>query len=687
MTRIRTPQILQMEPAECGAVALAIILGHYRCYIPIEELRQRCNVSRDGTNALNLVRAAKSYGMDSSGVRRSTISGLANLTPPYILYVQGQHFVVGEGVDEQNVYVNDPAGGHRTLDHASFLAIYGGIAITCAPNEDFQAQGKPFRLGEFLRELIYGSEGALLYIFLASLFLLVPGFMLPALLQAFVDDVLGQGQSWLLSILLGLGLAFILRSGLLWLQQRMIVRLETRLALDSANRLIAHLLRLPNAFFLNRYNGDLVYRLQITDRLASLIAHDVIETLLNALLMIVYALLMLRYSVLLTLLGIGFVAVNFFVLRTIAQRRTEANARLTQQRTQLAGSILNGLRTLESFKAVGAENGLFMTWNRLNAASIMTEQALDRLTQGYFTLIPFLLAINTSLVLVIGAGLVMRGELTLGMLVAFQSLMYSFIQPVNQLASVGTRFQEVQSDVQRIDDILKYPPRPRESEDLTPPRNEIGQFRAMSITFGYNTFDTPLIEKLSLTAARGSITVIRGESGSGKSTLLRLIAGLNMPWEGEVYLNGLPLSAQRHMIGYADQNITLFSGTFRDNITLWSDYFPMAYVVRAARDACIHDMIMARGGYDAVIEENGRNLSGGQRQCLEIARALVSNPMLLLLDETTSALDLESEAQVLQNLRARGCICLIAAHRDSVMEIADTVIDLSPSVVPGHSAG
>lgn len=674
--RVKTPMLLQMEASECGAVALGIILHYHRCYIPIESLRQTCNVSRDGTNALNIVRAAQHYGLEASGLRRTTITGLANLTPPYILHVREQHFVVGEGVDERYVYVNDPTQGHRALDHESFQNWYQGVVITCTPSDTFTRQGKPFELVGFVREWVRGAEAALVYVLLASVFLLVPGLMLPVLLQIFVDEVLARGRDWLGVVVIGLAVALVLRVGLLWLQQRMLVRLETRLSLRAANRLFEHLLNLPMLFFLNRYSGDLVYRLSITDRISGLLTHSIIETLLSLGLMIFYALIMLRYSVLLTVIGIGFVLANFVVLQVIARRRTQMHDLLTQQRTQLTGAILNGLRGLETLKAANAEQVLFTRWNGLNAASLSTEQSLNRLTDGYFTLIPFLLAINTSLVLVIGAWLVMRGDLTLGMLVAFQSLMFSFIQPVSQLAAAGSRFQEFTSDTRRVDDVLKYPSWGGRDDNVTPLLDNIGTLRLANVTFGYNAFEPPLLDRVAFKAQRGTVIAVRGSSGSGKSTLMRVLAGLYDPWDGEVYLNGLPARTQRHSISYADQSIQLFAGSFRDNIALWDESIPLQQIMQAARDACIHNVIMARGGYDALIDENGRDLSGGQRQCLEIARALVRDPLLLLLDETTNALDLQTEQTILNNLRRRDCICVLVAHRQSVLSLADHVITL-----------
>ena len=678
MKHIRTPLLLQMEAVECGAAALGIVLRHYGCYTPLTELRQVCNVSRDGTNALNLIRAAEFYGLKAAGLRRSTLTGLAKIPTPNIIYVHRSHFAVLEHLDDTYAYVNDPAHGHRQMTREEFQTWYAGVVITCEPGENFRKRGAPFRLGSVLRSWLKGSEAAVLYILVASIFLLVPGFMLPALLRTFVDDVLVAGRDWFLGVAIGLAAAMVLRLGLLWLQQKMLLRLETRLALRQTNAFFEHLLSLPLPFFLNRRSGDLAYRLQINERIAGTLSHDVADTILNIVLMIFYAGVMMQYSVPLTLIGILFVLLNLLILQRIARQRSDLNQRLQQERAQLTGTTLNGLRAVETMKAAGAEEILFTRWSALNAQAISTEQAMSRLTQGYFALLTFLLAVNTTLTLIIGAQFVMDGTMTLGLLVAFQSLMYSFIQPVNQLAGVGTQLQEIESDLNRVDDILKYPaPAPGLANTSTPLlQAKIGQVDIFDLTFGYNRFESPLIGGFTLQLAPGTICVVRGASGSGKSTLVRLLVGLFEPWRGEIFVNGIPAGMQRHKISFADQTITLFAGSFFDNLTLWKPDIPVSDIIRAAQDAHIHDLILQRGGYNSRIQENGQDLSGGQRQCLEIARALARNPSLLILDETTNALDPETEAVVFTNLRKRGCTCIIVAHRSSVIQYADEVITL-----------
>lgn len=680
MTRVKTPLLLQIEAVECGAAALGIVLRYHGCFESLEALRSACNVSRDGTNALNVVRAAQRYGLEAAGLRRSTLSGLRRLNAPFIVYLHGSHFAVYEGMDERFVYLNDPARGHRTLTLAEFEHLYAHIVITAVPGAHFQKRGDAFRLDRALWGWLGGARAALLYILLASVFLLVPAILLPALLRVFVDDVLGSGRGWLGALAIGYLLAFVLRAGLVWLQQAMMLRLETRLATRQAVSFFEHLLQLPLPFFHQRHLGDLIYRVDLHDRLAAFIARDGIDALLNTVLIGVFGLVMLTYSLPLTLVGMAFVVLNLALLRWIGQRRSELNERLLQARAAVVSAAVDGLRSLEGLKAAGSERLLFRRWAGLNAAAISTEQQLGGITARFGSVVPMLLAMNTALVLVLGAALVMQGAMTLGMLVAFQSLMASFTGPVAELAGIGVRMQELRGDLNRIDDIRQQPLAERAQASAV--ARTAGELAVRDLAFGYNRYEPPLIGPLSFTLTPGSLTVITGASGAGKSTLARLIAGLYEPWAGEVLLDGMPAASMRAHIGYADQSLTLFAGTFRDNLTLWDPFIGQAAIEAAARDACVHDLITARGGYDAPIGENGRDLSGGQRQCLEIARTLTRSPALVILDETTNALDPDTEAQILTHLRWRGCTCLVVAHRVNTARYADRVLHLplSPEV-------
>ncbi len=682
--RVHTPTVLQMEAVECGAAALSIVLQYYGKYVALEELRLACGVSRDGVNALNIVRAAERYGLEAKGVRRSTISGLHTLPKPALLFWKFSHFLVLEGFGKDRAYLNDPATGPRTVPLEEFNASFTGVVLTMEPGPDFEKTGRPFRLLEALRERLAGSRWGLVYVLLASLFLVIPGLLVPVFLRVFVDDILIGGRDFLLPLLIGMGLAAALNMGLTWLQQMYLLRLETKLALSGSSQFLWHVLHLPVEFFTQRYAGDIAFRVQVNDQVAYLLSGELATAAISVLLAVFYALLMFQYDVLLTLIGVAVVLLNMLALRTISRLRVDANRNMLQERGKLIGTSMDGLQSIETLKATGAESDFFARWAGFQAKVVNSEQRLGYLTQILFVVPPFLQMITTTLILVVGGFRVQEGLLSVGTLVAFQSLMLAFSQPVTQLVNLGSRLQEAAGDMNRLDDVLRYPV---DDYAIAPPMTTSaarleGQLEIRDLTFGYSRLGEPLIEGFNLTLMPGQRVALVGASGSGKSTVARLVAGLYQPWSGEVLFDGKPrnaiprdvLNASMSMV---DQHIALFSGTIRDNLTLWNPTIPKNWIVQAAKDAAIHDVITEHtGGYAFMVEAGGTNFSGGERQRLEIARALATNPTLVIFDEATSALDPLTEQIIDDNLRRRGCTCLIIAHRLSTIRDADEIIVL-----------
>ncbi len=683
--RVKTPTVLQMEAVECGAASLSIVLQHYGKYVALEELRLACGVSRDGSNALNLVKAARGYGLEAKGVRRSSIEGLLNLPLPLIVFWKFTHFLVVEGFGKDCIYVNDPATGPRTISLQEFDEFFTGIALVMEKGPDFQPGGQPFRLSQALRQRLLGSEFGLVYVLLASLFLVIPGLIVPVFLRVFVDDLLIGTQTWIAPLLVGMGLAVAVSMSLTWLQQMYLLRLETKLSLTGSSRFFWHILHLPVEFFTQRYAGDIAFRVQVNDRVAQLLSGELATAAINLILAIFYALLMLQYDVPLTLVGIVIVSLNILALRTISRRRVDANRNLLQERGKLIGASMDGLETIETLKATGAESDFFARWAGFQAKVVNGEQHLDTLTQMLAVVPPFLQSINIALILVIGGLRVQNGQITIGTLVAFQSLMLSFMQPVTQLINLGNRLQEAEGDMNRLDDVLRYPV---DATLNTPPGDPAtvarleGHLELRNLTFGYSRLGEPLIENFNLTLRPGQRVALVGASGSGKSTVSRLVAGVYKPWSGEILFDGqprdvIPREVMTASVSLVDQTVALFRATIRDNLTLWNPTIPKTWIVQAAKDAQIHDVVTEHsGGYDFLVETGGRNFSGGERQRLEIARALTTNPTLLILDEATSSLDPVTEKLIDDNLRRRGCTCLIVAHRLSTIRDCDEIIVL-----------
>ena len=683
----RTPTILQMEAVECGAAALAIVLAHFGRWVPLEELRIACGVSRDGSKASNVVKAARRYGLVAKGFKKEPAS-LRTLPPPMILHWNFNHFLVLEGFRKGEVHLNDPAAGPRRVTEEELDQAFTGVVLTFEPGPEFQTGGEPPQLVRALKRRLIGATAALAFVVLAGLALVIPGLVVPVFSKVFLDSVLLESRrEWLPPLLLGMGLAALLTGLLTWLQQSYLLRLESKMAVAGSSRFLRHVLRLPMEFFSQRFAGDISSRVGINDRVAQLLSRDLATNFLGAVMIVFFALLMVQYDLLLTLVGVVVVSLNVAALRWVSRKRVDGNRRLLQDRSKLYGTAIGGLQTIETLKASGGESDLYARWSGYQAKVVNARQDLERYTQMLDAVPPLLAAVNTALILGIGGLRVMDGVISLGALVAFQALMLSFMAPVNRLVSLGGRLQMVEGDMNRLDDVLRYPPEPGSEGEPEPPPPDFpvklaGRLELRNVTFGYNRLDAPLIEGFNLKLPPGARVALVGGSGSGKSTLAKLVTGLYKPWDGEILFDGLdrveiPRSVLTNSLAVVDQSVFLFEGTVRDNLTLWDATVPLPEVVAAAKDACIHDDIAARpGGYDSQIDEGGANWSGGQRQRLEIARALVQRPTLLVLDEATSALDPTTEKLIDESLRRRGCTCLIIAHRLSTIRDADEIIVL-----------
>jgi len=690
--RVRTPTVLQMEAVECGAAALGIVLGYHGRFVPLEELRVACGVSRDGTKASNMLKVAREYGLTAKGFKKEP-AGLRSLPLPLVVFWNFNHFLVVEGFKKKRVYLNDPAGGPRTVSAEEFDEAFTGVALAFTPNADFKKGGQKRSMLRGMRARMSGSELALVYVVLASLALVIPGLVIPIFTKVFVDEVLVKGlRDWLAPLLIGMAITAVLRAALTWLREHFLLRLETKLALRMSGQFFWHVLRLPMEFFSQRYGGEIGSRVAINDRVAQLLSGELATTLLNFVTIVFFAVLMFYYDVTLTIVGIVMALLNVGALRFVARKRVDGNQRLLQEQGKLVGTSMVGLQLIETLKATGSESDFFSRWSGQHAKVVNAQQDLSVYTQFLLAVPPLLTALNTVAILSIGALRVMDGHLTMGMLIAFQSLMSSFISPVEQLVGMGSTLQEIQGDLGRLDDVLRYKADSSSIGDTSGDGDEDGSklqghMRFVEITFGYNRQAPPLLDRFSLDLPPGSRVALVGATGSGKSTVAKIGADLFRTWDGRVLLDGKPrtevsLPRITSSLAMVDQEIFLFEGTIRDNLTLWDQTVPETAIVQAAKDARIHDDIAARpGGYDGHVEEGGRNFSGGQRQRLEIARSLVGNPSILIMDEATSALDPVTEQIIDTNLRRRGCTCLIVAHRLSTIRDCDEIIVLDQGKV------
>lgn len=686
--RIRTPTFLQMEAVECGAASLGIVLAHFGRWVPLEQLRVDCGVSRDGSNAANVLVAARGYGLDAQGYKVE-LEGFNRVTPPAIAFWQFNHFLVVEGFGPGKVYLNDPGYGRRTVTAEEFDKGFSGVLLTFKPGPDFKKGGRKPSIVSALAARLTGVRLAVSFCILAGLGLVIPGLAIPTFAKIFVDEILIGGSSrWLGPLMLGMGIAAVLRASLTALQQHFLMRSATKLAITSTGRFLWHVLRLPIEFFMQRYAGEVSNRITSNDRVAAVLTGELAVSVIGIVTAAFYAALMLSYDVVLTIVGVSISLLNLAVLRLVNRKRADESQRHIQESGKLMSTAMGGVQCIESIKASARESDFFSRWSGYQAKSSIAEQRLGAST-GFLAVLPVGLAmVSVAVVLGVGGFRVMEGSMTIGMLVAFQTLLMAFSRPINDLVRLGSVVQQLTGDMKRLDDVANYhidaafTPNGSSSRPVSPERRLSGFLELRNVTFGYSRLAEPLIRDFSLKLSPGDRVAIVGASGSGKSTVAKLISGLYRPWEGEVLFDerprdDLPRALLANSFSMVDQEIFLFEGTVRENVALWDATLPDVAIQRAAKDASIHeDITSRRGAYGTKVEEAGRNFSGGQRQRLELARALAIDPSVIVLDEATSALDAATEKIVDDNLRRRGCTCVIVAHRLSTIRDCNEIIVL-----------
>lgn len=708
LPRVRTPTVLQMEAVECGAAALGIILSYYGRIVPLTELRRECGVSRDGSKASNVLKAARLYGLDAKGFKKP-IEDLKTIAPPYIVFWNFNHFLVVEGFRKKQVYLNDPGTGPRTVSLDEFDRAYTGVVLIFEPSLEFHKGGKKQSMVSALTSRLQTSRGAIAFCLLAGLLLTIPRLAVPAFTQVFIDEILVENRiDWLRPLVLGMVFAATIQAFLARMRLFYLRRLMIKLSVSMSGQFLWHTLRLPVGFYAQRFAGEISSRSQLNDKVAVILSGNLATTAIDTVMMVFYALIMSLYDWVLTSVAIFFAALNFFALQFLSRSRVNANLRLAAESGKVGGVAIAGIQAIETVKASGLEFDLFSRFAGYYAKMLNAQQELALPTQILSVLPTFLTALATTSILVLGGFRVMNGSLSIGMLIAYQTLTQAFLKPVNNLVNFGSTLQELEADLNRLDDVLKNPvdSEADREEDLlaeeqggrgaranfssAPHSHTIGidsfqlqgYIELRNLSFGYNRLEAPLIKNLSLTVKPGQRVALVGGSGSGKSTIAKLVTGLYEPWEGEILLDGLPRkqikrSVLCNSLSMVEQDIFLFAGTIRENLTLWDPTVPEADLVLSSQDAVIHELILNMpGGYDAQLTEGGMNMSGGQRQRLEIARALVRNPAVLVLDEATSALDAETERLIDRNLRRRGCSCIVVAHRLSTIRDCDEIIVL-----------
>lgn len=682
----KTSTMLQMEMTECGPASLRIIMDYHNIHITLEELRELCGVSRDGTNAQSLVTVGKKFGLSGNAVNIDIDKIHDKIIFPAILFWNFNHFLVLEGYDkEKNIfYINDPANGRRIADFQEFDTSFTGIAINFKKNDEYKPIGKKTKgYGRFY-PMLKESMSAVWFIVIATLLLAIPGITIPVFSQIFIDDVLIAGNESIMEwLLIAMGAILIVQTILMFIQQTTLALLGIKLSVVNSVAFLDHVLRLPIMFFSGRYIGDISNRVSLNERIAMSLSNNIAINIINLLTSIIYACVLIMYDAQLALVVIGIVAINFVALTLIREKQNNANQAMYKEQASLLGVSVNGISMMETIKSSGMELVFFRKWAGYQSKMINESQKLAM--YSYFIgITPVVIdALALFAVFAIGSFKVLGGEMTVGTLIAFQGLMGLFMAPISNLVGFVAELQLLKGDIERTNDVLNY-----KKDPLINNTND-GKYKSLSgkiqindMAFTYARFNPPVFEDFNLNIEPGSMIAIVGGSGSGKSTLVKLLSRLYYPSKGEITIDGQSLNSINRFlfsqsVAVVSQEINLFQGTIRDNLTFWDSSVKHEDIFNALKDAAIFDMVNELPeGYDHAIKENGKNFSGGQKQCLEIARALVNNPSVLILDEATSALDSILEEKIINNLKRRGCTCIFIAHRLSAIRDAHNIIVL-----------
>ncbi len=684
----QVPVILQTQNAESGAVSLSMIFAYHGLFIPPEKMRSECGVTTNGTNKERLIIASKKYGFDSQ-VSTCDLLSIKDKNFPMIIGWGQNDFAVLTEIKNDKYIINNPDSGRKKITKQEFQSSFNGLVMEFQTNDDFVAGGKKKSVIASLAERLSGSKKDLIFILLCGLLLIIPGILIPGFYKVFIDDVLVFRQvDWYKPLMLAMGIVLVFNALVTWLQQQVLLKLEIKMALSQSAKFFMHVFKLPLSFFQERHSGEIIKRVQLNDTLAQVLSEDLAKNTLNLLSIIFFAVIMFYYNVILTIIGVSFALINLITLKIISTKKITLNQKQFQNRGKTFSTGGIGLEMIETIKSTGSENDFFALWSGYQAEMVNKDQELG-FTDRFLDALPdFLTNLNNIIIISFGALLIIHGEITIGLLIAFQSLMSNFSAPIKELVGMGGKIEEAISYVRTIDDAMSNPLDPvfineeriGKKEFLLEEAKLTGHLELKNITFGYDSFAEPLISDFSLDIKPGKRVALIGGSGSGKSTIAKIAMGLYKPWDGKIIIDGKELKEYQlevlsNSMAMVDQDIFLFMGTVNDNITMWNKNVKKSDIIEASKDAAIHDIISVRpNAYDSMVAPGGANFSGGQKQRIEIARALAKNPTLLVLDEATSALDPNTEQIIDSNIRKRGCTTLIIAHRLSTIRDCDEII-------------
>ena len=686
--RITVPVIMQMEALECGAACLAMILAYHGKWLPLEQVRSDCGVSRDGSKASSIAKAGRSYGLEVKAHRYGVDTLKEHVTYPAIIHWNFNHFVVLCGFTKNAAVINDPARGTVKVTMEEFDHSFTGVCIEFTPGDNFEKGGKPESVLKFLKDRLANTTESVIFVMITAALIAFVGLVTPVFSRIFTDQILpGHNMHWLAMLLVAMFLAAIFRMIVGLLNEIYLYRIKGKLAIVSNASFMWHMLHLPMNFYAQRMVGDLTERQKLNDQIAETLIAKIAPVFVQIVLLVFYFIIMIRYSVLLTFVGCIAILLNLLASQIASRMRIETTRVRMRDESKVNSATMSGIDMIESIKSAGAENGFFERWAGFQAsANIQSVKQLKN--DSFFLSIPVLIQeLSNAFILTLGVWLIMKGKFSIGMLVAFQSLLQQFMMPVENLLDIGQSIQETRTSMERVQDVMKYVPdnsytKTFSEADVTEFEKLTGAIELRHVTFGYSKLEEPLLKDFNLIIHPGDKVAFVGPSGCGKSTIAKLISGLYEPWEGEILYDGkkineIPRASFSGSLAIVDQEITLFEDSIAENIKMWDKSIADYEVILASRDAQIYQDIMDRPeGYEHKIDAGGRNFSGGQCQRFEIARVLAGDPTIVILDEATSALDSKTEYEVTKAIKNRGITTIVVAHRLSTIRDCNEIIVL-----------
>lgn len=661
---MKTPLFIQMENSECGAACLKILLAYYGKYVPIEDLRVACGVSRDGCTAYGIVSACEKYGMDCEGYSFS-MEELANQSFPCILHWGFNHFVILEEIRNKNYYLNDPAVGHVVISEENFKKLFTGIVLLLKPNLHFKQGGKKPNFLSSLKERLYPLRHPIFFLFGIQIVLVVASFVLVMASRVFTDYILTDiSTNWNYEFLALILVTIIISVLLIFLKRWTCVKAQIKLETLSSSQFFNHIFKLPLSFYEARFASEIAYRSILNQQTASFLSNHIFEASIQILMIGVYGIGLLLLSVPIALCIFFSASVNIFMLFYVNQKRKNLYAQYRQEIGKSASFLISALEGFETWKSLGIENQAFSFLSGLYARSFNALHALQNTDQMISNAAVFSQALANLCLFGIGGWFILQGTFTPGQFTALLLLTPLFMKPVLELVSIQRTFALFVMDILRLNDVIQHPTDPLINEKENSIDSKVDSIELQNVTYRYNPNHPPILQNVSLTIKKGECVGLVGRSGSGKTTLVKLIAGFIKPEEG-----GVRAAASK---AFVFDTPFFFDDTIHNNLTLLRPEIANEKITEVLQDACIENRFPEKFHRER-IQEAGQNISGGEKQRLEIARCLLDEPSFVILDEGTSALDDNTEREVLMNIRKKGCGMLLLTHRLSALDICDSI--------------